>query len=315
MRPNTGDRKSLVDDGRWLSLDRRGSTKSQVKQTSGSVTSAAVSAETKNKTSQVKRSVSRAKSREKSRSPSLPREKSRSPSSLPREKSRSPSRGKSQDASDQEERDARSFWVSMDSSQAQAEEIRKSSSMSMSRKTSGKQSFKKTSGASADRKISDEPPVDYDQEDAKKSKHSSKIKRGSQVTKRQMESSTSNAVSESAFSSAEQQRYNMNTVNSEDYDRGTNYPMVKHSTGARQDSNGDTLKRNSTSLSRRGTIIDSNINRDGFGRDNEHSNAVAIRSRNGSNANDSKHFLSLQLFNKVNVLIYRGISLTCKCSF
>ena len=298
MRPKSGDRKSLVDDGRWLSLDRRGSTKSQVKQTSGvsSVTSAAISAETKNGTSEVKRSVSRSPSRAKSR-----------------EKSRSPSRGKSQDASDQEERDARSFWVSMDSSQAQAEEIRKSSSMSMSRKTSGKQSVKKTSRASADRKISDEPPVDYDQGDAKSK--NSKIKRGSQVTKRQMESSASKAVSESAFSSTEQQRYNMNSVNNEDYNRGTNYPMVKHSTGARQDSSGDTLKRNSTSLSRRGTIIDSNINRDGFGRDNEHSNAVAIRSRNGSNANDSKHFLSLQLFNKVNMLIYRGISLTCKCSF
>lgn len=287
LRPKSGDRKSLVDDGRWLSLDRRGST--QAKQTSGSsVTSAAVSAETKNGTSHkrsVSRSPSRAKSREKSRSPS--RGKSR-------EKSSSPSRRKSQDASDQEERDARSFWVSMDSSQAQ--EARKSSSMS--RKTSEKQSSKKLSRASADRKISDEPPVDYDQGDSKKSKNS-KIKRGSQVTKRQMESSTSNAVSESAFSSAEQQRYNMNTVNNEDYNRGTNYPMVKHSTGVRQESNGDTLKRNSTSLSRRGTIIDSNINRDGFGRDNEHNNAVAIRSRNGSNANDSKHFLSLQLFNKV----------------
>ena len=296
LRPKSGDRKSLVDDGRWLSLDRRANTKSQVKQTSAStVTSAARSAETKNGASEGKRSVSRSPSRAKSR-----------------EKSRSPSRGKSQEASDQEERDARSFWVSMDSSsQAQTQEVRKSSSMS--RKTSEKQSSKKLSRSSVGRKISDEPPVDYDQEDSKKSKNS-KIKRGSQVTKRQMESnSSSNTLSESKVSSAEQQRYNMNTVNNEDYNRGTNYPVVKHSTGARQESNGDTLKRNSASLSRRGTIIDSNINRDGFGRDNEHNNAVAIRSRNGSNANDSKHFLSLQLFNKVMLLIHRRIS--CECCF
>ena len=253
------------------------------------MTSKSVSAETKNGSSDAKRSVSRSPSRAKSR------EKSKSPS---RAKSRSVSRGRSQDASDQEEKDARSFWVSMDSSsQAQAQEVRKMSSMS--RKTSEKQtsssSSKKLSRASADRKMTSEPPVDYDQEESKKS---SKIKRGSQVTKRQMESkesSSTKAVSEST----EQQRYNMNTVNNEDYNRGMNYPVVKHSTGARQESNGDTLKRNSTSLSRRGTIIDSNINRDGFGRDIEHSNAVAIKSRNGSNANDSKHFLSLQLFNKV----------------
>ena len=178
------------------------------------------------------------------------------------------------------------------SSQAQAQEVRKTSSMS--RKTSEKQSSsKKMSRASADRKMSAEPPVDYDQEDSKKS---SRIKRGSQVTKRQMESKES---TQAVFESTEQQRYNMNTVNNEDYSRGMDYPVVKLSTGASQESNGDTLKRNSTSLSRRGTIIDSNINRDGFGRDNEHSNAVAIKSRNGSSANDSKHFLSLQLFNKV----------------
>ena len=250
------------------------------------MTSKSVSAETNNVASDAKRSVSRSPSRTKSR------EKSRSPS---RAKSRSASRGRSQDASDQEEKDARSFWVGMDSSsQAQAQEVRKTSSMS--RKTSEKQSSsKKLSRASADRKMSAEPPVDYDQEDSKKS---SKIKRGSQVSKRQIESKESTST-KTVSESLEQQRYNMNTVNNEDYNRGMDYPVVKHSTGANQESNGDTLKRNSTSLSRRGTIIDSNINRDGFGRDNEHSNAVAIKSRNGSNATDSKHFLSLQLFNKV----------------
>ena len=248
------------------------------------MTSKSVSAETKNVASDAKRSVSRSPSRAKSR------EKSRSPS---RAKSRSASRGRSQDASDQEEKDARSFWVGMDSS-SQAQEVRKTSSVS--RKTSEKQSSsKKLSRASADRKMSAEPPVDYDQEDSKKS---SKIKRGSQVSKRQMESKESTST-KTVSESLEQQRYNMNTVNNEDYNRGMDYPVVKLSTGASQESNGDTLKRNSTSLSRRGTIIDSNINRDGFGRDNEHSNAVAIKSRNGSNATDSKHFLSLQLFNKV----------------
>ena len=277
LRPKSGDRKSLIDDGRWLSLDRRGKT-SKVKQNTSVTSSAAVSAETK----RTENGVSEVKKRSVSRSPSRGRSQEKS------------DRSRSQEKSDQEERDARSFWVSMDSGQTKQETSRKLSSMS--RKSSEKQTSKKLSRVSAERKMSSEPPVDYDQEEARRAK-SSKIKRGSQVSKRQKEVS-SKAVSESKFSS-EEQRYNMANVNNDDYNRGSNYPLVKHSTGARAETNGDSLKRNSTSLSRRGTIIDENINRDGFGRESSNSQAVAIRSRNGSTANDSKHFLSLQLFNKV----------------
>ena len=80
----SGDRKSLIDDGRWLSLDRRGKTSKQ----SSSLTSSSLSKKTEeSKVSDKKRSISR-----------------------------SPSRGKSRERSESadKEQDARSFWVSID---------------------------------------------------------------------------------------------------------------------------------------------------------------------------------------------------------
>merc|ERR1711976_320734 len=68
LRPKSGDRKSLIDDGRWLSLDRRGKTS---KQSSSLLASANVSREStlkRNDTSKQdsRKSASRSPSRGKS---------------------------------------------------------------------------------------------------------------------------------------------------------------------------------------------------------------------------------------------------------
>ena len=224
-------------------------------------------------------------------------------SKIPRSVSRSPSRAKSQErakSSDKEEQDARAFWVSIDSKESQ-EQSRKASSVS--RKVSQEKSSKKISRQSAERKVSNEPAVDYNDE-VKKSKNS-QIKRGSQVTKKRKESVGRSEIKETSQSQSQaQEKFNRQdtyTVSNDDYNRGTNYPLVKQN-----DFGSDTLKKNSSSLSRkRGSIYDENINRDGFGR--EINNAVATRARNGSSGGDeSKHFLSLQLFNKVTRRLLGG---------
>ena len=275
LRSKSGDRKSLIDDGRWLSLDRRGKT-SKVKQ------SASVTEQVAKKTESA---VSDTKSK------------------IPRSVSRSPSRAKSQErakSSDKEEQDARAFWVSIDSKESQ-EQSRKASSVS--RKVSQEKSSKKISRQSAERKVSNEPAVDYNDE-VKKSKNS-QIKRGSQVTKKRKESVGRSEIKETSHSQSQaQEKFNRQdtyTVSNDDYNRGTNYPLVKQN-----EFGSDTLKKNSSSLSRkRGSIYDENINRDGFGR--EINNAVATRARNGSSGGDeSKHFLSLQLFNKVTRRLLGG---------
>ena len=280
LRSKSGDRKSLIDDGRWLSLDRRGKT-SKVKQSASVTSSSAVASEQVAK--KTESTVSDTKSK------------------IPRSVSRSPSRAKSQErakSSDKEEQDARAFWVSIDSKESQ-EQSRKASSVS--RKVSQEKTSKKTSRQSAERKVSNE--VDYNDE-VKKSKNS-QIKRGSQVTKKRKESVDRSETKETSHSlSQAQEKFNRQdtyTVSNDDYNRGTNYPLVKQN-----DFGSDTLKKNSSSLSRkRGSIYDENINRDGFGR--EINNAVATRARNGSSGGDeSKHFLSLQLFNKVTRRLLGG---------
>ena len=271
LRPKSGDRKSLIDDGRWLSLDRRGKTSKQ----SSSLTSSVSKKTEENKVSDSKRSVSR-----------------------------SPSRGKSRERSESadKEQDARSFWVSIDHNASSQEHNSRKESLSRksqerkeslaSRRSQEKSSSKKFSRKSAERKLSresHEPTVDYDNDHDNKKTKNSKIKRGGQVTKRRKDSLNETKLSD--------ERYSMNTVNNDDYERGTNYPLVKHNQS--NEFGTDTLnKRNSSSLSRRGTIYDENINRDGFGRETK--NIVAMRNRNGVQSPDeSKHFLSLQLFNKV----------------
>ena len=282
LRSKSGDRKSLIDDGRWLSLDRRGKT-SKVKQSASVTSSSAVASEQVAKTTES--AVSDTKSK------------------IPRSVSRSPSRAKSQErakSSDKEEQDARAFWVSIDSKESQ-EQSRKASSVS--RKVSQEKSSKKISRQSAERKVSNEPAVDYNDE-VKKSKNS-QIKRGSQVTKKRKESVGRSETKETSQSQSQaQEKFNRQdtyTVSNDDYNRGTNYPLVKQN-----EFGSDTLKKNSSSLSRkRGSIYDENINRDGFGR--EINNAVATRARNGSSGGDeSKHFLSLQLFNKVTRRLLGG---------
>ena len=255
LRSKSGDRKSLIDDGRWLSLDRKGRTS----KTSSS--SAAVSSQ------------------------QTTSEKKKSSKSPPKSPSRSPSRGKSQEreGDKDESGDARAFWISLDSSQSK-EQSRVSQERKTSRKMSRSSTERKTS------KAAQEPPVDYNVD-----KKNSKIKRGSQVTKRKSEVGMESKQSD--------ERYSMNTVNNNDYNRGSpltkdgNYPIAKLSTNDESHSNNSTMKRNTNSMSRRGTIYDENINRDGFGRDIN--NAVVKRNRSNSNADESKHFLSLQLFNKV----------------
>jgi len=256
----SGDRKSLIDDGRWLSLDRRGKTSKQ----SSSLTSSSLSKKTEeSKVSDKKRSISR-----------------------------SPSRGKSRERSESadKEQDARSFWVSIDHNASSQEHTSRKESLS-SRKSQENSSSKKFSRQSAERKLSresHEPPVDYDNDYDNKKAKNSKIKRGGQVTKRRKDSLNETKLSD--------ERYSMNTVNNNDYERGTDYPLVKHNQS--NEFNSDTLnKKNTSSLSRRGTIYDENINRDGFGRETK--NIVATRNRNSVQSPDeSKHFLSLQLFNK-----------------
>jgi len=267
----SGDRKSLIDDGRWLSLDRRGKTSKQ----SSSLTSSSLSKKTEeSKVSDKKRSISR-----------------------------SPSRGKSRERSESadKEQDARSFWVSIDHNASSQEHTSRKESLSRksqerkeslsSRKSQENSSSKKFSRQSAERKLSresHEPPVDYDNDYDNKKAKNSKIKRGGQVTKRRKDSLNETKLSD--------ERYSMNTVNNNDYERGTDYPLVKHNQS--NEFNSDTLnKKNTSSLSRRGTIYDENINRDGFGRETK--NIVATRNRNSVQSPDeSKHFLSLQLFNK-----------------
>lgn len=260
MRSKSGDRKSLIDDGRWLSLDRKGKT-SKTGLVTSSASSAAVSSQATN-------------------------EKKKNSKGLLKSPSRSPSRGRSQerDASGEKDEsgDARAFWISLDSSQSKEQ----SSSRKTSRKMSRSSTERKTS------KAAKEPPVDYNVD-----KKSSKIKRGSQVTKRKSE-----VGMESKQQSEERYNMNMNTVNNIDYNRGStlpkdgNYPIAKIGSTDEFHSNNNTMKRNS--MSRRGTIYDENINRDGFGRDIN--NALVKRNRSNSNADESKHFLSLQLFNKVH---------------
>ena len=274
LRSKSGDRKSLIDDGRWLSLDRKGKTSK-----TGLVTSSSSSAVASQQSSSAQKNVSRESKKS---------------------HSRSPSRAKSQekDAGKDESGDARAFWVGLDSS-SQSQEQRKSSRVSQEKKTS-----KKMSRSSTERKVSKEPPVDYNNE-----KKNSTLKRGSQVSKKRKENV---ATEESKMTDS---RYNMKTVNNNDYNRGAtlgrdgDYPLVK--TGQTSEFSSDTLKKNSNSMSRRGTIYDENINRDGFGRDinnANNNNALVKRNRSNSNADESKHFLSLQLFNKVVIKVVSPVT-------
>ena len=108
-----------------------------------------------------------------------------------------------------------------------------------SRKSQENSSSKKFSRQSAERKLSresHEPPVDYDNDYDNKKAKNSKIKRGGQVTKRRKDSLNETKLSD--------ERYSMNTVNNNDYERGTDYPIVKHNQS--NEFNSDTLNKKNT---------------------------------------------------------------------
>ena len=250
----SAERKSLIDEGRWLSLDRRGKT-------------------------------SRQKASPAPQETSVRQEDRPDSNTLPR--SKSPARSKSRERSQSPDKEAdikkvKSFWVDLDND-TQRKKSQETSFNSKEKKMSHSRS------RSVSRAKSTEPAPDYDDthlrsfssSSASKTKNS-KIKRGSQVVKKKREPETPS--------------YNDGTL-AQEYDRGRrgsslekeeggNWPLVK------AESRGNTLNR-----SRRGTIIDENINRDGF--ISGDSNGVVARRTNSNNPDQSKHFLSLQLFNKV----------------
>ena len=243
----SAERKGLIDEDRWLSLDRRGKTSRQ-KISSDSLETVEQRQE---------EPVTRAKSRERSQSPDK----------------------------EADLKKVKSFWVDLDND-TQRKKSQDKSAISREKKFSHSRSRSVSRGKSA------EPAPDYDDDRIKTSStttesksKSSKIKRGSQVVKKKRDLETPS--------------YNEGTLGKE-YDRGRresldrevggHYPLVK------AESRSSTLNR-----SRRGTIYDENINRDGFlqGSPNNNNNGVLAKRSNSSNPDESKHFLSLQLFNKV----------------
>merc|ERR1719343_1420367 len=72
-----------------------------------------------------------------------------------------------------------------------------------------------------------------------------------------------------------------------------NLARDQHGTLSRKSGTLDS-RRSSSHDGRRGSIYDANINRDGFSTGNE----LALAKRRESNPDESKHFLSLQLFSQ-----------------
>ena len=138
---------------------------------------------------------------------------------------------------------------------------------------------------------STEPAPDYDENSSSVAKSkSSKIKRGSQVVKkkRDLETPTYNE-------GAPIKEYNRGRRESSlDNESGGNFPLVKVE-------NNNSSRASTLNRTRRGTIYDENINRDGFVNDN---NGVVAKRSSSNNPDESKHFLSLQLFNKVTVVCW-----------
>ena len=255
------ERKSLIEEGRWLSLDRRGKTSRQ---------SSAAAAGENGQGEQEERSDSRPDSRPDSDTVTRPKSPGRSKS---RERSQSPDK-------EGDVKKVKSFWVDLDND-TQRKKSQEKSFSSREKKKSHSRSRSVSRGKSV------EPAPDYDQSSSSVAKSkSSKIKRGSQVVKKKRDLETP-TYNEGALI----KEYNRGRRESSlEPEFGGNYPLVK--VESNNNSRASTLNR-----TRRGTIYDENINRDGFINDN---NAVVAKRSNSNNPDESKHFLSLQLFNKVN---------------
>ena len=251
----SAERKSLIDEGRWLSLDRRGKTSRQ--NTPADIMQG----------EQEGRPDSRPDSNTETLRPKSPsRSKSRE---------RSPSPGAEADV-----KKVKSFWVDLDN-ETQRKKSQEKSFSSREKKKSHSRSRSVSRGKSV------EPTPDYDESSTSVAKSkSSKIKRGSQVVKKKRELETPTYNEGAAI-----KEYNRGRRESSlEPEFGGNYPVVK------VENNNNNSRANTLTRTRRGTIYDENINRDGFVNDN---NGVVAKRSNSNNPDESKHFLSLQLFNKV----------------
>ena len=254
----SAERKSLIDEGRWLSLDRRGKTSRQstaVDNIQAEQEDRPDSRPDSNTETQRPKSLSRSKSRERSQSPGV----------------------------EADVKKVKSFWVDLDND-TQRKKSQEKSFSSREKKKSHSRSRSVSRGKSI------EPAPDYDESSTSvvKSKNS-KIKRGSQVVKKKRDLETPNYNE-----GAPVKEYNRGRRESSlEPEFGGNYPVAKVENN--NNSRASTLNR-----SRRGTIYDENINRDGFVNDN---NGVVAKRSNSNNPDESKHFLSLQLFNKVTVVV------------
>ena len=237
----SAERKGLIDEDRWLSLDRRRKT-----------------------------------SRQKISSDSLDTVSQQEPLTTSDSPQRSNSPGKEADL-----KKVKSFWVDLDNDTQR----KKSQETSVSREK--KLSHSRSRSVSRGKSV--EPVPDYDDDRNKPSttvsdtkSKGSKIKRGSQVVKKKRELEKQSYDEGSLAREYDRGRRD----SSLDRDGGRGFPLVK------ADSRSNTLNR-----SRRGTIYDENINRDGFLGGNN--NGIVAKKSNSSNPDESKHFLSLQLFTKV----------------
>ena len=249
----SAERKSLIDEGRWLSLDRRGKTSRQ------NTPAESMQGEQEGTETLRPKSPSRSKSRE-----------------------RSPSPGAEADV-----KKVKSFWVDLDND-TQRKKSQEKSFSSREKKKSHSRSRSVSRGKSV------EPTPDYDESSTSVAKSkSSKIKRGSQVVKKKRELETPTYSDGAAI-----KEYNRGRRESSlEPEFGGNYPVAKVEN--------NTSRANTLTRTRRGTIYDENINRDGFVNDN---NGVVAKRSNSNNPDESKHFLSLQLFNKVTgVVVVVGV--------
>jgi len=344
-RSSSVERRSLIDDGTWLSLDRRGKTSRHLA-TVSSQNTASNTRDTK-RSGDVEIEIQRNETKVRERSKS-------------RDQSRSASRSKSRDRSESPEKEgygdlskARSFWKTLDNDtvrrQSQDFGSRRESQEFSSRRESQDKSVRKEStgilhqskeilginqksksgvddrlGKERGRSSSYEPEPDYDTERndraVRKSKHKSSktgksIQRQSQVGKKRRDSLLSDAptYAERAKSPEYDRGRRGSSAGKEDDRRGgsagqqgrrgssagreTNYALIKADSNSRNydyESLSRNRGRSSSHDGRRGSIYNDDINRDGYSGGNE----LVLAKRRESNPDESKHFLSLQLFSQ-----------------
>ena len=367
-RSSSVERKSLIDDGNWLSLDRRGKTSRDMTASSFNSSSSVGIAKASKRTGDVEIEIQRTGT---------------ALSDSVREQSKSPTRSKSRDRSESPEKEgygdlskARSFWKTLDNDtvrrQSQDFGSRRESQDFSSRRESQDLSMRRESkeysgsvrqsqdvgishetksrlddsvGKERGRSSSYEPEPDYDTDRndrlVKKSKHKSSktsktsksIQRQSQVVKKRRDSIISDAptYAERAKSPEYDRGRRGSSAGKEDDFGGRrgssagreggrrgssaakdmDYALIKADSNSRELDYASLSRRSETHNSRRGSTYDSRrssshdgrrgsiyndeINRDGFSSGKE----LALAKRRESNPDESKHFLSLQLFSQV----------------